>query len=170
MVRRRATLAGETLALSPCTSLAVALHGYRTHFRARRPYRRSITRKGTFGAPLHPIDPFGKTMGYRALGTTHRTWRCASPPAPNHGSKGVSPPLETHSQGDFALPCTPSTWAAFLPPRPLTISWRRLHRDQGREHFIAALPWSLPIDQRACHTPWNPDQPFADWMPSAYRR
>ena len=33
-------------------------------------------------------------------------------------------------KGDFALPCTPSTWRAFLPPRPLTISWRRFQRDQ----------------------------------------
>jgi len=34
----------------------------------------------------------------------------------------------------------------------------------------ATLPWNLPIDQRACHTPWNPDQPYADWMPPSYRR
>ena len=44
-----------------------------------------------------------------------------------------------HSR-ETSLSLHPSTWRAFLPPRPLTISWRRLHRDQEREHIVAALP------------------------------
>ncbi|NVK20610.1 MAG: hypothetical protein HWE30_18110 [Methylocystaceae bacterium] len=55
-----------------------------------------------------------------------------------------------------SVPATPDT--------PMTISWRRLHRDHGREHFIAALPWSHPIDQGAFLPLWKPDQPRADWM------
>lgn len=41
----------------------------------------------------------------------------------------LSRTLETHSR-ETSLSLHPSTWRAFLPPRPLTISWRRFHRDQ----------------------------------------
>ncbi len=41
----------------------------------------------------------------------------------------LSRPLETHSR-ETSFSLHPSTWWAFLPPRPLTISWGRLHRDQ----------------------------------------
>ena len=41
------------------------------------------------------------------------------------------------------------------PDNPMAISRRRFHRDHGREHFMAALPCSRPIDQRA-RAPWPP--------------
>lgn len=99
--------------------------------------------------------------------------RCAPPlHPPGHGfdealshskPKNVSP--FHHSQGNFALPApndlegvpAPKTPAHFMEttsPRPKEGSFR------------ATLPWNHPIDQRACHTPWNPDQPCADWMPN----
>ena len=88
--------------------------------------------------------------------------RCALPwtlqPWPR---TGIEPKLShptriaglTHSR-ETSLSLHPSTWAAFLPPRPLTISWRRLHRDQGREHFIATLPMD------PSHRPWGMSCPL----------
>jgi len=82
--------------------------------------------------------------------TTHlgKGTRCAPPlhppgrwlpqgiePIPSQ--KTVSP--VNHSR-ETSLSLHPSTWRAFLPPRPLTMSWRRFHRDQEREHVVAALP------------------------------
>jgi hypothetical protein len=90
--------------------------------------------------------------------------RCI-PPA--HGSVRGSTPFQRHptvspvdhSQGDFALPA-PIDLGAFLPPRPLTISWR-----PGRE--LSRCP-SLEPSHRpgGLRAPWTPDQSYADWMPS----
>ncbi len=87
------------------------------------------------------IEPIHRHQTYRRF-TTRRPWRCPSPPAPNHGSRGVSPTLETHSQRDVALPA-PIDLRAFLPPKPQTISWRRFHRDQERE--LSRCPSHGPI-------------------------
>jgi len=84
--------------------------------------------------------------------------------SPSRASRPYRRPA--HSQGDFAL-SVPIDPGAFLPPRPLTISWRptlrgldtdQVSRDpipttkQGS--FRAALSWNHPIDQgarqRAC--------------------
>ena len=112
----------------------MALSGYRTHFRASRPYRRSITR---------------------------RAWRRASPPAPNHAqTSGRS----ISNQGSVPAPTD----------TPMTISWRRFHREQRalqplcnpdqEERFRAALALEPSHRPRGVPAPWNPDQPFADWM------
>jgi len=78
-------------------------------------------------------------------------------------SQQIVSPIK-HSR-ETSLSLHPSTWRAFLPPRPQTISWRRLHREQRA--FLplcnpdqegscrAALPWNLPIDQ-GCFTPLEP--------------
>ena len=57
-------LAREPAARSRCIPLAMHLPGYRTHSRASRPYRRSITRgklrspcTHRLGSILHPQDP-----------------------------------------------------------------------------------------------------------------
>ncbi len=76
--------------------------------------------------------------------------------------KGLSRPLKPlapcgrciTNQG--SVPATPNT--------PMTISWR-----PGREHscYPSLEPSHRPKSLRA---PWNPDQPYADWMPPSLRR
>ena len=87
--------------------------------------------KGTRCAPpLHPsghgegwvLNPTIATKTYRRF-TTRRAWRFPSPPAPNHGSKGVSPPLETHSW-KTSLSLHPSIKERSCPCEILTIPWR----------------------------------------------
>jgi len=75
------TILARGLAARPrCIPQAVALPGHRTHSRARRSYRRSITR---------------------------RAWRSASPPAPNHARTSGRP---ITNQGSVpAPPDTPMT-------------------------------------------------------------
>ena len=65
---------------------------------------------------------------------THRTWRFASPPAPNHTQTAAC--LITN-QG--SVPATPDT--------PKTNSWRRLHRNQGRE--LSRYPYPGPSPSTA---------------------
>jgi hypothetical protein len=62
---------------------------------------------------------------------TRRPWRNASPPAPNHAQPAAC--LITN-QG--SVPATPNT--------PKTTSWRRLHRDQGRELSRCRFPRPIP--------------------------
>ena len=78
----------------------------------------------------------GRLVACKMCGVVHRrSWQGAAarprciPPA--CGSVRGSTPFQSHStvspvdrsQGDFALPA-PIDVGAFLPPRPLTISWR----------------------------------------------
>ena len=111
--------------------------------------------------PLHPPDdgdfwvsnPSIASKTYRRF-TTRKPWRRPSPPAPNHGpalrrwtrSEAIAP-LETHSQ-ETSLSLHPSTWRAFLPPRPQTISWRRFHPDRASE--LSRYPFLEP-----CHRLWS---------------
>ena len=87
--------------------------------------------KGTRCAPpLHPLgigenwvlSPTIAIKTYRRF-TTRRAWRFPSPPAPNHGSKGISQPLETHSR-EMSLSLHPSIKGRSCPCEILTISWR----------------------------------------------
>ena len=80
------------------------------------PYRRIDPLAGDFALPA-PIDPFRKTKGFRTLGTTSRAWRYASPPAPNHARTSGRPIANQRS-----VPAPTDT--------PMTISWRRFHREQ----------------------------------------
>lgn len=115
--------------------------GYRTHHPARERFAAQPRARRLRSPCTHD------QRGYRApLKPTRRTWRRPSPPAPNHG------------QPDARL-ITDQGSVTATPDTPMTISWRRLHRDQVRKHVIAALPWNLPFDQ-----------PCAVWMPSPYRR
>lgn len=84
----------------------------------------------------------------------------ASSPFPRHPT--VSP--VDHSQGDVALPCTPSIRRAYRRPlNPTRIVWP-LHRHSGRSlRAPPRPPWPGrrrspldPIDQRACHGPLEP--------------
>ena len=107
--------------------------------------------------------------------TTHlgKGARCAPPlHPPGGGSSTVLNPFQSqkivspinHSR-ETSLSLHPSTWWAFLPPRPQTTSWRRLHREQraflplcNPDHegsCRAALPWNQPIDQ-GCFTSLEP--------------
>ena len=88
---------------------------------------------GRLRSPLHPIDPFRMIRGYRAPEPT-RTVR----------------PLH-HQSGERS--CSPDT--------PMTISWRRLHRDQGRE--LSRSPSHGPIPSTKGRvtplgTPTNPSR------------
>ena len=85
---------------------------------------------------------------------------------PCQSQQNVSP--FNHSR-ETSLSLHPSTWRAFLPPRPLTIPLRPLHGDQRREHsrYRSLEPSHRPMSLR---DPWNPDQPCADWMPPSCRR
>ena len=81
---------------------------------------------------------------------------------PLQNQQTVSP--VKHSR-ETSLSLHPSTWRAFLPPRPQTTPWRRLHREQRA--FLplcnpdqegscrATLPRNHPIDQ-GCFTPLEP--------------
>ena len=94
-----------------------------------------------------------------------RPWLCQGID-PIQSQQNVSP--FNHSR-ETSLSLHPSTWRAFLPPRPLTTPLRPLHGDQGREHSRCPSlePSHRPMSLRA---PWNPDQPCADWMPPSCRR
>ena len=103
--------------------------------------------------------------------------RCALPLHPSGcGSSRALNPFQSHQivspinhSRETSLSQHPSTWRAFLPPRPQTISWRRLHRDHGREH--SRCPSLEPSHRpRSLRAPWNPDQPCAVWMPPSCRR
>ena len=67
----------------------------------------------------------------------------------------IVPTLEPHSR-ETSLSLHPSTWRAFLPPRPQTTSWRRLLRDRGREYsrcpylgtFPSTIEPSCPLEPR----------------------
>jgi hypothetical protein len=77
-------------------------------------------------------------------------------------AKNVSP--FHHSQGDFALPAPIDLAGVPAPKTPAHFMETTSSRPKEGS-FRAALPWNHPIDQRAFHTPRNPDQPYADWMP-----
>lgn len=93
--------------------------------------------------------------------------RCAPPlHPPGRGSSRVLNPFQSHrpyrrstTRGRLRSPCTHRLGGRSCPQDP-----RPFHGDQEGS-VRAALPWSHPTDQRACRTPWNPDQPCADWMP-----
>jgi len=97
----------DRIAGQPLAGLGdVPLHLHRTM--DQRAYRRPLkpTRKGAFGAPLHPIDlagvPAPKTPDHFMETTSSRPWK-----------------------GAFALPCprpTPTTWGPSAP-RPRPCSW-----------------------------------------------
>lgn len=110
---------GKGAAARPrCIPPAIALTGHRTHPEpAERITVPSLAGLGEVPLHLH------RTMD-------HRSYRAPLNP----------------TRKETSLSLHPSTWAAFLPPRPLTIPWRRLHRDHGREGIAAALPWNLPTE------------------------
>jgi hypothetical protein len=91
--------------------------------------------------------------------------------------------------GDFALPApidlagaplkpTRTVWPlhhqsgarSCSPDTPMTTSWRRLHRDRRKGAFALPFLGTIPSTKGRVHTPWNPDQPYADWMPPSCRR
>ena len=108
--------------------------------RASGTYRRSITR-GRLRSPCTHRS-FQEDQGLsRPLKPTRNVW-------PLHHQSGVRS-------------CSPDT--------PMTISWRRLHRDQERE--LSRCPSLEPSHRpRSLRAPWNPDQSCADWMPPTCRR
>ena len=94
---------------------------------------------GDFALPA-PIDPFRKTKGFRALGTTSRAWRYASPPAPNHARNGWP---SDHQSGERSC-CPRYPHDHIMETNLPQIGCAPCHRDDfhprpGREHFIAAL-------------------------------
>lgn len=101
-------------------------------FQSHRSYRRSTTR-GRLRSPCTHRS-FQEDHGAIApLGTTRKAWRLASPPAPNHARTSGRP---ITNQGSVPAP----------PDTPMTISWRRFHRDQEGS-FRATL--SLEPSHRA---------------------
>ena len=111
-----------------------------------------ILARGPLRAPVQPpavalvraLNPARASRPYRRS-TTRRAWRRPSPPAPNHGSMGVSPPLETHSQGRCRSPLHP------IDP---------FRRTEG-----AVAPPRNPATKEPSAPFGNLDQPSADWMP-----
>lgn len=88
--------------------------------------------------------------------------------------QGAIAPALNPTRKDTSLSLHPSTWRAFLPPRPLTISWRPTVRRLDAVSASALDPIRRlsrrpePNDQRERRTPWNPDRtgdfasPFLD--------
>ncbi len=111
-----------------------------TPSRASRTYRRSITR-GRLRSPC-----------------THRSLQeDQGPSSPLKPTRTVWP---LHHQS-VERSCSPNT--------PMTTSWRRFHRDQGRK--LSRYPSLEPSHRPKClRAPWNPDQPSADWIPPSCRR
>ena len=116
-----------------------------------------ILARGPLRAPVQPpavalvraLNPARASRPYRRS-TTRRAWRRPSPPAPNHGSMGVSPPLETHSQGRCRSPLHP------IDP---------FRRTEG-----AVAPPRNPATKEPSAPFGNLDQPSADWMRATFAR
>src|SRR3546814_83844 len=97
-----------------------------------------------------------------------------SPPLhpPGRGSSRALNPFQSHQtvspvnhSRETSLSLHPSTWRAFLPPRPQTISWRPVIKGAFALPFLGTIPSS-----RSLRAPCIPDQPSADWVPPAFRR
>lgn len=82
---------------------------------------------------LHPSILSGRSGAIAPHESTRRAWRRASPPAPNHARTSGRP---ITNQGSVPAPTD----------TPMTISWRRLHRDHEGS-FRATL--SLEPSHRA---------------------
>ncbi len=122
--------------------------------------------KGTRCAPpLHPLghdeiwvlNPVFVIKTYRRF-TTRRAWRFPSPPAPNHGSKSVSPPLATLSR-EMSLSLHPSIKGRSCPCEILTNPARigcRQPIDAEPEHeAIAPLLYHSQVLE-ICHSNLHP--------------
>lgn len=119
--------------------------------------------------PLHPParGSYRASSPLRSQQTVspvnHSARRLRSPCT--HRSRGLSRPPEPHSQdletclSTCTEPCTTGcpldrqSWArSCSPDTPMTISWRRLHRDQGKGAFALPFPGPTP-------STWGPSAP-----------
>ena len=135
--------------------------GSTTPILAREPAARSRCIPPAAGSS-RALNPF---QSQETVSPVKHSWETSALPTPS--IKGLSRPLKPlapsgrciTNQG--SVPATPDT--------PMTISWRRLHRDHGREHFIAALAFgTIPSPKgRSCPCGtlartlrglWTPDQ------------
>ena len=110
----------------------------RGSFRALNPFQSQkivspINHSRETSLSLHPSILSGRSVAIAPPEPTRRAWRRASPPAPNHARTSGRP---ITNQGSVPAPTD----------TPMTISWRRLHRDQEGS-FRATL--SLEPSNRA---------------------
>lgn len=123
--------------------------------------------KGTRCAP--PLHPPG-LGSFRALSPL-RSHPTVSPVDPSQGDfalpapidQRAAAPLETHSSGYW--PPTPASQGVPAPtPRPF--SWRRLHRDHGRELSRCPCPGPIPSTKE----PSSPLDPLTNPARIGYRQ
>jgi hypothetical protein len=121
-------LEGETLPLSPFTPQALAINQHRASI---WPVERITVQSlaGLGEVPLH----------------LHRTM----------DQRGCRAHLETHSQGDFALPAPIDLKGVPAPKTPDHFMETGFTRDQKGSISLLPLPWNHPIDQDS-FTPLEP--------------
>lgn len=112
---------------------------------------------GRLRSPRHPIDK-GRSC------PSHPDQPCAvwMPPSRRRWTRSGAIARPEPTRTDWPLR-RQSRERSCSPDTPMTTSWRRLRRDQGRD--LPRCPSLDPTHRPGeLHTPWNPDQLDASWM------